>query len=82
MLGTPCVTLRETTEWVETVAAGANRVAGPHPARIRKALREAEAAPRPRRARAIYGGGRASERIAAVVERFLARARAGQRARS
>jgi UDP-GlcNAc3NAcA epimerase len=37
-LGVPCITLRERTEWIETVAIGANRLVSPNPADIRAAV--------------------------------------------
>ena len=37
-LGVPCITLRERTEWVETVEIGANRLVSPNPADIRQAV--------------------------------------------
>jgi UDP-GlcNAc3NAcA epimerase len=62
--GVPCVTLRDSTEWVETVAAGWNvLVADDHDA-IRRAV--ATVAPPPQRP-PLYGDGHAATRIAALV---------------
>lgn len=67
----PCVTVRENTEWTETLASGANRLAGTDPERI---VREAQAAlgavidwPEP------FGDGRAAERIARHLAAVLDR---------
>ena len=63
MLGVPCLTLREATEWGETIDAGWNALVGTDPDRIRAALADPPRAPdRP----ALYGEGDASLRIAAL----------------
>jgi len=62
--GVPCLTLREETEWVETVEAGWNVLVGADEERIVEAVREFQ--PIGKRA-AIFGDGRASERIAELL---------------
>jgi UDP-GlcNAc3NAcA epimerase len=64
-MAVPCITLRDETEWVETVAAGWNTLTGTDTARILQALQAPHpgAVPPP-----IYGDGHASERIAAILK--------------
>jgi len=59
--GVPCITLREETEWVETVEAGWNLLVGASKPRILQAARDFH--PQGHRPE-IFGDGRASERIA------------------
>ena len=69
--GVPCVTLRPSTEWVDTVEVGANVLVDDDPDAIEAAVaRAAMPAERPQ----LYGDGHASERIAAVLAASLSRA--------
>jgi UDP-GlcNAc3NAcA epimerase len=60
----PCVTLRTTTEWVETLEQGWNRLVGTDPDLIVQAVREATA---PTERPVLYGDGHAAERIADLL---------------
>jgi UDP-GlcNAc3NAcA epimerase len=65
-LGVPCTTLREETEWVETVETGWNTLAGAETARILAAVR---ALARPDARPEVYGDGHAAERVVEALER-------------
>ncbi len=59
--GVPCVTLRPSTEWVDTVEVGANTLVDDDAGALARAVEEASMpAERPE----LYGDGRASDRIA------------------
>ena len=66
--GVPCLTLRGETEWVETVAAGWNRVVGLDPAALRSALGDERFMDRARPRPDLFGDGMAAERIVAALE--------------
>ena len=73
LLGVPCITLRDTTEWVETVNAKWNVLVGADPRRIREAI--AGFSPPSYRPK-IFGPAGASARIAEAIDSFLTRAAA------
>lgn len=62
--GVPCVTTRPSTEWVDTVEAGANTLVDDDPEAIADALARARM---PEDRPQLYGDGHASERIAAAL---------------
>jgi UDP-N-acetylglucosamine 2-epimerase (non-hydrolysing)/UDP-GlcNAc3NAcA epimerase len=67
LLGVPCVTLRDTTEWVETVATGWNVLVDlDRDAALAALARSVPSEPRPE----LYGGGHAAERICDVLDTY------------
>lgn len=60
LLGVPCTTLRNETEWPETLARGWNVLAGSDPSRIVDAARRSPPAGEPPN---VFGDGRAAEAI-------------------
>ena len=69
LLGVPCVTLRDTTEWVETVEAGWNVLVDLDRDAAIAALERDPPAERPE----LYGGGHAAERVCEVVAAYTQR---------
>ncbi len=62
--GRPCITLRDTTEWTETVTAGWNVLVGADPGRIMEAIHHF----RPEGSRPdLYGDGHAAGRVVAAL---------------
>ncbi len=62
--GVPCVTVRPSTEWVDTVVLGANTLVDDDPTALAEAVATAAM---PNGRPVLYGDGHASERIAQVL---------------
>jgi UDP-GlcNAc3NAcA epimerase len=68
LAGVPCVTLRSTTEWTETVDAGWNTLVDLDADAAVAALERPVPAERP----PLYGDGRAGERVVEALRRMVA----------
>jgi UDP-N-acetylglucosamine 2-epimerase (non-hydrolysing) len=73
ILKVPCVTLRDSTEWTETVERRANLLAGTDPGRIERGA--ADMLGRKITWRADFGDGRCGHRIIGILKRELERKR-------
>jgi len=69
VLGTPCLTLRDTTERPATVRAGTNRLVGVDPDDALRAFRETLAGSRPEASPPPLWDGHAAERIVDILAR-------------
>lgn len=69
LLGTPCVTLRSSTEWVETIREGWNRLSAISPQAIGKiVLKKVE---RSKSRKKIFGSGNTSDSISKIIIRAM-----------
>lgn len=64
-VGVPCVTLRDETEWVETIEAGWNQLCEPTPLALQAAVLRM-ISPRPKQV-PLYGNGDTAEQIASLL---------------
>jgi UDP-N-acetylglucosamine 2-epimerase (non-hydrolysing)/UDP-GlcNAc3NAcA epimerase len=69
LLGVPCITLRDTTEWVETVESGWNTLVDLDAEAALRALDRDPPSQRPE----LYGGGHAAERVCEVLGSYTHR---------
>jgi len=68
IIGVPCLTLRDETEWVETVDSGWNRLLGSRAENLSEAAQTAQ--PPKSKLSNPFGDGHAAERIAAILKAF------------
>lgn len=66
----PCVTLRDETEWTETVASGWNTIVGANPNLIKKTVKGIHSG---KDTQNVYGNGCAAERIEEILSQEIER---------
>ncbi|HMK77536.1 MAG TPA: UDP-N-acetylglucosamine 2-epimerase (non-hydrolyzing) [Thermodesulfobacteriota bacterium] len=69
--GVPCLTLREETEWVETIKSGWNVLVGTSPEKIVKGVSHTEGRRRYLKGNKIFGDGKASQKIVQILTRHF-----------
>jgi UDP-N-acetylglucosamine 2-epimerase len=67
--GVPCLTLREETEWTETIESKWNSLVGTETKRIVKRVRHTEGQRRYLKRRRLFGDGKASQKIVRILRR-------------
>ena len=67
--GVPCLTLREETEWVETIKSGWNVLVGTSVERIMEEVSHTEGRRRYLKGNRIFGDGKASQKIVQILMR-------------
>jgi UDP-N-acetylglucosamine 2-epimerase len=67
----PCITLRDETEWVETVKSGWNVLVGNGVKRIIKEVSQGERRGRYLKGNGAFGDGKASQKILQILIRHL-----------
>ena len=71
VLGVPCLTLRESTEWPETIAQGTNTLVGTDPDRLGLRVAAALGGPRPPASPIRGWDGHAADRAADAILAWL-----------
>jgi UDP-GlcNAc3NAcA epimerase len=71
LAGIPCLTLRDETEWTETLDSGWNRLVGSDPAGLRKVLANSDQPPPTGDRPPVFGDGAAAERVVEALERAV-----------
>jgi len=69
-LGVPCITLRDETEWLETVQTGYNTLTGSDTQKIIQTIKDLKEN-RPLDIQKFYGDGKASEKIVEIIVDFV-----------
>lgn len=64
----PCITLRENTEWIETVDEGGNVLVGANRDKIIKIVKGFEPKSELKN---LFGDGKASRRIVEIVKKYV-----------
>jgi UDP-N-acetylglucosamine 2-epimerase len=67
--GVPCFTLREETEWVETIKQGWNKLVGSEEKKIVEAVSQFKGKSLPEKRPSLFGDGKAGEAIVRLLKK-------------